>query len=95
MIFTYFFYKNRVISWKSSIKCLYKEASHRLILEVITVRTAEWNQSLRASDTLLSEDLQKATDLESLSFSQLGWRLNQVPSEFFQQIFLDLVTQIH
>ncbi|GAB0171968.1 IS4 family transposase [Lysinibacillus sp. CTST325] len=53
-------------------------------------------ESLRAiSDTLLSDDLQKATYLESISFSQLGRRLNQVPSEFFQQIFLDLVTQIH
>ena len=53
-------------------------------------------ESLRAiSDTLLSDDLQKATYLESISFSQLGRRLNQVPSEFFQQIFLGLVTQIH
>ena len=53
-------------------------------------------ESLRAiSDTLLSDDLQKATYLESISFSQLGRRLNQVPSEFFQHIFLDLVTQIH
>ncbi|WP_374964443.1 IS4 family transposase [Lysinibacillus sp. RS5] len=53
-------------------------------------------ESLRAiSDTLLSDDLQKATYLESISFSQLGRRLNQVPTEFFQQIFLDLVGQIH
>ncbi|MFB7155241.1 IS4 family transposase [Lysinibacillus sp. NPDC056232] len=53
-------------------------------------------ESLRAiSDTLLSDDLQKATYLESISFSQLGRRLNRVPTEFFQQIFLDLVGQIH
>ena len=53
-------------------------------------------ESLRAiSDTLFSDDLQKATDLASISFSQLGRRLNQVPTEFFQQIFLDLVAQIH
>jgi len=53
-------------------------------------------ESLRAiSDTLLSDDLQKATYLESISFSQLGRRLNQVPTEFFQRIFLDLVEQIH
>ena len=53
-------------------------------------------ESLRAvSDTLFSDDLQKATDLESISFSQLGRRLNQVPTHVFQQIFLDLVAQIH
>jgi len=64
----------------------------RLLLFAQLIET----ESLRAiSDTLLSDDLQKATYLESISFSQLGRRLNQVPSEFFQQIFLDLVTQIH
>lgn len=53
-------------------------------------------ESLRAvSDTLFSDDLQKTTDLESISFSQLGRRLNQVPTDVFQQVFLDLVTQIH
>ncbi|QGG49987.1 IS4 family transposase [Lysinibacillus pakistanensis] len=53
-------------------------------------------ESLRAlSDTLFSDDLQKATNLASISFSQLGRRLNQVPTEFFQQIFLNLVAQIH
>ena len=53
-------------------------------------------ESLRAlSDTLLSDDLQKETYLKSISFSQLGRRLNQVPTEFFQRIFLDLVGQIH
>lgn len=53
-------------------------------------------ESLRAvSDTLFSDDLQKTTDLESISFSQLGRRLNQVPTDVFQQVFLDLVAQIH
>lgn len=53
-------------------------------------------ESLRAvSETLFSDDLQKATDLESISFSQLGRRLNQVPTHVFQQVFLDLVAQIH
>ena len=53
-------------------------------------------ESLRAvSDTLFSDDLQKATNLESISFSQLGRRLNQVPTEVLQQVFLELVTQIH
>lgn len=41
-------------------------------------------ESLRAlSDTLFSDDLQKAKNLASSSFSQLGRRLNQVPTEFF------------
>ena len=53
-------------------------------------------KSLRAvSDTLFSDDLQKVTKLESISFSQLGRRFNQVPTVVFQQVFLDLVAQIH
>ncbi|WP_282023384.1 DUF4372 domain-containing protein, partial [Priestia flexa] len=53
-------------------------------------------ESLRAvSETLFSDDLQKATDLESISFSQLGRRLNQIPTDVFQHVFLDLVAQIH
>ncbi|NMX36253.1 IS4 family transposase, partial [Pseudomonas sp. WS 5413] len=32
---------------------------------------------------------------ESISFSQLGRRINTIPTEFFQTIFLDLVAQIH
>lgn len=53
-------------------------------------------ESLRAlSCCIFSEELQDATGLESISFSQLGRRLNQIPSEFFQKVFLDLVAQIH
>lgn len=53
-------------------------------------------ESLRAvSDSVFSEELQEATNLDSISFSQLGRRLRQVPAEFFQTIFLDLVSQIH
>lgn len=53
-------------------------------------------ESLRAlSDALFSDDLQRVTGVESISFSQLGRRLNQIPTEFFQRIFLDLVAQIH
>ena len=53
-------------------------------------------ESLRAlSDAVFSEDLQRTIGLESISFSQLGRRLNTVPTEFFQTIFLDLVAQIH
>lgn len=53
-------------------------------------------ESMRAvSLKLFSDDLQKVTGLETISFSQLGRRLNQVPTEVFQQVFLELVGQIH
>lgn len=53
-------------------------------------------ESLRAiSDCTFSEELQEASNLKSISFSQLGRRLHQVPTEFFQEIFLDLVAQIN
>ncbi len=53
-------------------------------------------ESLRAlSDAVFSDDLQCATGLNSISFSQLGRRINTIPTEFFQTIFLDLVAQIH
>ena len=53
-------------------------------------------ESLRAlSDAVFSEELQRATGLQSISFSQLGRRINSIPTEFFQTIFLDLVSKIH
>ncbi|KYC92887.1 MULTISPECIES: IS4 family transposase [Bacillales] len=53
-------------------------------------------ESLRAlSDAVFSDDLQRATGVESISFSQLGRRINTIPTDFFQTIFLDLVAQIH
>ena len=47
------------------------------------------------SDSVFSEELQQATNLDSISFSQLGRRLNHIPTAFFQAIFLHLVTRIH
>lgn len=53
-------------------------------------------ESLRAlSDAVFSDDLQKEIGFQSISFSQLGRRLNQIPTSFFQEIFLDLVAKIH
>jgi IS4 transposase len=53
-------------------------------------------ESLRAiSDCVFSEELQEASNLDSISFSQLGRCLDQIPTEFFQAIFWDLVTQIN
>lgn len=50
-------------------------------------------QSLRVvSSSVFSGDLHEATNSDSMSFSQLGRRLRQVPTEFIQAIFLDLVT---
>ncbi|GEN57830.1 hypothetical protein GCM10012290_24000 [Halolactibacillus alkaliphilus] len=52
-------------------------------------------ESLRAlSDHLFSENLQKETALGSISFSQLGRRLNKIPTEFFRSLFLKLVADI-
>ena len=46
-------------------------------------------ESLRAlSDCVFSEELQHVTSLDSISFSQLGRGLNQVPTDFFQSTFL-------
>ena len=53
-------------------------------------------ESLRAlADAVFSDDLQKAVGFETISFSQLGRRLNEVPTSFFEAIFLNLVAQIH
>src|SRR5699024_12333068 len=52
--------------------------------------------SLQAiSDELLSEELQQSLGLLSISTSQLGRRLSEIPTSFFQSLFLDLVSQIH
>lgn len=42
-------------------------------------------ESLRAlSDCIFSEGLRHVTSLDSIRFSKLGRRLNQVPTDFFQ-----------
>jgi IS4 transposase len=65
-------------------------------MKVLLFAQLHETESLRAlSDCVFSEELQHATNLESISFSQLGRRLNQVPTEFFQSLFLDVVAQIH
>lgn len=74
------------------IKKLYTASFVKLLLFAQLHET----ESLRAvSDSVFSEELQQATNLDSISFSQLGRRLNHVPTAFFQAIFLHLVTQIH
>src|SRR5699024_12431054 len=53
-------------------------------------------ESLQAIiDGLFSEELQQSLGLNSISTSQLGRRLNVIPTSFFQSLFLDLVSEIH
>lgn len=53
-------------------------------------------ESLHAlSDSLFNEQLQKGAGLDSISVSQLSRRLNGMNPMIFQQVFLDLVSQIH
>lgn len=53
-------------------------------------------ESLNAiSDWLFNDQLQHETELNSISVSQLSRRLNGMPPQLFQSIFLDLVAQIH
>ncbi|MGY3189336.1 hypothetical protein ACVWXS_004065 [Lysinibacillus sp. TE18511] len=73
-----------------------KKRHMALFLKLLLYVQLHETESLRAlSDAIFSEDLQKATELDSISFSQLSRRLHQVPTEFFQSIFLDLVAKIH
>lgn len=65
-------------------KKLYMSSFMKLLLYAQLHET----ESLRAlSDAVFSDDLQKATGLNSISFSQLGRRLNHIPTEFFQTLF--------
>src|SRR5690625_1634396 len=53
-------------------------------------------ESLQAiSDGLFSEELQQSLGLLSISRSHLGKRLSEIPTSFFQSLFLELVSQIH
>src|SRR5699024_9139296 len=53
-------------------------------------------ESLQAiSDGRFSEELQQSLGLHSISTSHLGRRLSEIPTSFFQPLFLDLVSQIH
>jgi len=73
-------------------KKLYMASFMKLLLYAQLHQT----ESLRAiSDAVFSDELQNAVQLKSISFSQLGRKLNQVPTAFFQSLFLDLVAQIH
>lgn len=73
-----------------------KKLHFESFLKLLVFAQLNETESLRAlSDTLFSDDLQRATALESISFSQLGRRLSEIPTQVFQELFLDLVTKIH
>jgi len=97
MVFTDFNRINAGICGKPPIKLLYKEAVHGFLSKNTLVCTVERNRKYMCAihDALFLEELQQLTHLDSISNSQLGRQLNQVPTEFFQQIFFDLVAQIH
>src|SRR5699024_11056677 len=46
-------------------------------------------------DVIISEKMQQSIGLHSISTSQLGRRLSEIPTSFFQSLFLDLVSKIH
>ena len=65
-------------------------------LKLLLFSQLEEVESLHAlSDCLFNDQLQNEIDLNSISVSQLSRRLNRIPPEVFQSIFLDLVAQIH
>ena len=64
-------------------------------LKLLLYAQLQETESLCAlSDSMFSEELQHTTNLESISFSQVGRRLNKIPTDFFQTHYLDLVAQI-
>src|SRR5699024_11363476 len=46
-------------------------------------------------DIHISEEIQKKLSILSISTSKLRKRLSEIPTSFFQSLFLDLVSQIH
>ncbi|WP_325166729.1 DUF4372 domain-containing protein, partial [Viridibacillus soli] len=65
-------------------------------LKLLLCAQLQETESLHAlSDCLFDDQLQKGTNLDSISVSQLSRRLNTMNPDIFQQLFLDLVVQIH
>lgn len=73
-----------------------KKLTTESFLKLLLFAQLQEIESLHAlTDCLFDEQLQKEIDLDSISISQLSRRLNGINPNFFQQLFLDLVTQIH
>src|SRR5699024_5173397 len=73
-----------------------KKLTTESFLKLLLFAQLQEIESLHAlSDSLFDDQLQKEIDLDSISISQLSRRLSGINPEIFQQLFLDLVTQIH
>lgn len=73
-----------------------KKLTTESFLKLLLFAQLEEIESLHAlGDSLFDDELQKEIDLESISISQLSRRLNRLNPDLFQQLFLDLVAQIH
>jgi IS4 transposase len=73
-----------------------KKLTTESFLKLLLFAQLEEIESLHAlGDCLFDEQLQKGTDLDSISISQLSRRLNGLNPDLFQRLFLDLVAQIH
>ena len=96
MVFTDFNRKMQEYVESHQLNYYTKKLYMASFLKILLYAQLNETESMRAvRDAMFSEELQQLTNLDSISNSQLGRRLNQVPTEFFQQIFLDLVAQIH
>src|SRR5699024_1279274 len=62
---------------------------------LIQAQLHETESLLAITDGLFSEELQQSLGLHSISTSHLGRRLSEIPTSFFQSLFLDLVSQIN
>ncbi|PLR80284.1 IS4 family transposase [Bacillus sp. V33-4] len=73
-----------------------KKLTTHSFLKLLLFAQLHETESLHAlSDCLIDDQLQEGTALDSISVSQLSRRLNQMNPEVFQELFLDLVSQIH
>ena len=73
-----------------------KKLTTESFLKLLLFAQLEEIESLHAlGDSLFDDELQKEIDLESISISQLSRRLNRLNPDLLQQLFLDLVAQIH
>ena len=73
-----------------------KKLTTESFLKLLLYAQLHETESLHAlSDCLFDEQLQAGATLDSISVSQLSRRLNGMEPTLFQQLFLDLVVQIH
>lgn len=91
MIFT-----NYLRLFEENMKTMKLDAYTKKNKLLLYAQLHETEESLHSlSDCLFNERLQKGANLDSISVSQLSRRLNGMNPVIFQQLFLDLVSQIH